>query len=119
MDSPTGLCFRCEIRARYWETGHAPRCECGDYRRQVACCYMFRPCRPVVLAAANPRDRRPLFGPALFSARVQAAEYPAGYAPKPVARKIGDRPQLFVVQWRTVRRKGSDEQANHQGRNRF
>ena len=25
---PGGLCHRCEHRARYYETGHAPRCEC-------------------------------------------------------------------------------------------
>lgn len=63
-----GLCFRCEWRARYLETDSGPRCECKERDKQVASCYMFRPCIPIILQR-NAGDRRPIGGPIFLSAR--------------------------------------------------
>lgn len=53
------LCFRCEERAKFHETGHAPRYECGEIDKAVNGCYMFKPVKPIVI---KPRkgDERPL-----------------------------------------------------------
>ncbi len=66
-----GLCFRCEHRAQYFETGHAPRMECGSPEICVGGCYMYKPVKPVVVEQQNPNDPRPIFGPALIAGRVQ------------------------------------------------
>ena len=65
-----GLCYRCEHRADFKETGRRPRYECGtDYA--VVSCYMYQPVMPVILKKEK-GDRRPQFGPAMISARSQA-----------------------------------------------
>lgn len=52
------LCFRCEIRARWLETGAAcARRECERVLKSVTRCRSFRPVRPLVLRA---RGRIPL-----------------------------------------------------------
>ena len=63
-----GLCFRCEHRARYHETGRGPRCECQSEKQAVYSCYMYRPVNPVVLAP-NEGDDRPMFAGSMFSGR--------------------------------------------------
>jgi len=63
------LCFRCEHRARFHELGHAPRCECGEPKRSVCTCYMYRPVMPCVLVRAK-GDRRPMFAGAMIAARM-------------------------------------------------
>lgn len=67
-----GLCFRCEHRARFFETGSRPRCECGDVYRAKHGCYMYRPVAPVALTC-DPDDDRPALGPAMIASRVYYA----------------------------------------------
>jgi len=64
------LCFRCEYRARFLETGERHRHECGDILKSKSSCYMFMPCCPVVTKATP--GWRPRFAGALFSTRENA-----------------------------------------------
>jgi len=66
------LCFRCEYRARFLETGFGPRYECGGIQTGSYCCYMYQPVRPCVLKPQK-GDRRPRFSGAMISAREQFA----------------------------------------------
>ena len=66
-----GLCYRCENRARFYETGHAPRVQCGIIDRASHSCYAYRPVKPCITKASDPNDPRPRFAGALFSAREQ------------------------------------------------
>jgi len=59
-EKSVGLCFRCEWRARYFETGSGPRMECGTTTRSSYSCYMYTPVRPVVLVANEGDKRFPL-----------------------------------------------------------
>jgi len=68
MEEKKGLCFRCEHRARYLETGSGPRCECKSEKTAVCGCYMYTPVKPVVLAV-NEGDTRPQFAGSMISAR--------------------------------------------------
>jgi len=68
MDVKQGLCFRCEHRACFYETGSGPRCECQGHETAVYSCYMYKPVRPVVLKR-NRDDRRPQFAGSMISAR--------------------------------------------------
>lgn len=70
-DPHYGLCWRCEWRAKYHETGSAPRCECGS-QGAVCGCYMYRPVAPVALKQA-PGDKRPRFAGAMFCSRERFA----------------------------------------------
>lgn len=63
-----GLCFRCEWRARYLETGSGPRCECGMTTRSSYSCYMYTPVRPLIITA-NEKDKRFPLWPWMLSAR--------------------------------------------------
>ena len=54
------LCYRCEWRALFFEKGIRPRCECGDIKSAVSGCYMFRPCKPIVVAPSQKDVQRPL-----------------------------------------------------------
>lgn len=63
----TPLCFRCEFRAEFLETGHGPRWECQQ-SGAVNGCYMYRPVRPVVLARDR-GDHRNMAAPWFVSAR--------------------------------------------------
>lgn len=67
-NNKNGLCFRCEHRARFFENGRAPRCECGDINSSKYGCYMYRPVSPVILKR-DENDSRPQFGPAFISSR--------------------------------------------------
>ena len=79
MDERAQLCFRCEHRARFLETGHGPRCECQDRRQAVSSCYMYRPVWPVVLAL-NEGERRPLLAGWAFAGRAHAVRIFNGIA---------------------------------------
>ena len=58
------LCYRCEHRALFWESGkkHHPRYECGEPESSKSTCYMYQPVKPVVVARAEgyEDDPRPL-----------------------------------------------------------
>ena len=66
--SRSGLCFRCEHRARYYEEGIASRYECGDVNMGVHSCYMYKPVRGVITRLQK-GDRRPRLAGAIISAR--------------------------------------------------
>ena len=55
------LCFRCEVRASFLEGGMQPRMECGDIKNSKVGCYMFKPCKPVIMKKAS-GDPRPAHG---------------------------------------------------------
>ena len=64
------LCFRCEHRARFLETGSRPRHECGTIEQSKATCYMFMPCLPVL---TEPEESElPRFSGQLLSCRETA-----------------------------------------------
>jgi len=66
-----GLCFRCEHRAQYFETGIAPRMECGEPDYVKYACYMYKPVKPVVVKALDNDDSYLIFGPAMVADRVR------------------------------------------------
>ena len=47
------LCFRCEYRALFLETGYKPRLECGSVEDSKYICYMYKPVEPVVLEKSS------------------------------------------------------------------
>ena len=65
-----GLCYRCEYRAQYLETGSKPRYECGEPNFCSISCYMYRPVAPIAVKSSS-GDKRPLFGMWAVSARVE------------------------------------------------
>jgi len=68
MAETTGMCFRCEYRARFLEIGLAPRCECGEIKQQSSGCYMYMPCKPLILKK-SPKDKRSIAAPSMLRAR--------------------------------------------------
>ena len=66
------MCFRCEFRAKYLETGRRPRCECGDIKNSKVDCYMFIPCFPIKTEKADKSDPRPEHSAPIISARSRA-----------------------------------------------
>lgn len=66
----TGLCYRCEHRAVYLESGFKPRFECGT-AKTVHGCYMFMPTKPVVVGPIE-GEKRPIFGSPFIAGRVQS-----------------------------------------------
>ena len=48
-----GLCFRCEHRASFLETGTAPRYECKNVKDAARICYNYNPVRPCTLKYPN------------------------------------------------------------------
>ena len=72
MKKGKGLCYRCEYRAQYLETGHAPRYECSNIQSANYSCYMYQPVKPVIVEK-NKNDNRPQFA-GLLSARSQLVE---------------------------------------------
>ena len=65
-----GLCFRCEHRATFLESGIKPRFECGE-ARSVHGCYMFMPCKPIVVGPIE-GEKRPIFAGWMFAGRIQS-----------------------------------------------
>jgi len=74
MNDKLGLCWRCEWRARYHETGIGPRWECQTPSHASYSCYMYRPVSPYIIKRAK-HDRRPLTLNAL-SCRVNPVAVP-------------------------------------------
>jgi len=72
------LCYRCEHRAAYLETGEQPRSHCGQVDTAVISCYMYRPVKPVVLTP-DKGDGRPLGAPAMIAARAEAVGIAPGH----------------------------------------
>lgn len=64
----SGLCFRCEHRARFFEKRVRLRYECGDVEHSKIGCYMYLPVQPAVLKP-DKDDKRPQFGPPIISLR--------------------------------------------------
>jgi len=56
------LCRRCEHRATFYDTGHAPRYECKDVGNSVSGCYCYLPTMPAVLQRPDSDDPRPEYG---------------------------------------------------------
>ena len=65
------ICYRCEFRAVFLEKGHGPRSECKDIEHSNIGCYMFKPCRPVIMQR-NDGDKRPAHGGPMTGARMRA-----------------------------------------------
>lgn len=72
-----GLCWRCEHRATFHDTGFGPRSECQQTEMAVHSCYMYRPVKPLVLAP-DKGDRRPMGAPAMIAARAHAVRVAEG-----------------------------------------
>lgn len=70
------LCFRCENRALFLETGNAPRCECKDPTSSAYGCYAYKPVKPLWVKRAK-GDRRPVGG-GLFGSRVNGVKVSDG-----------------------------------------
>ena len=64
-----GLCYRCEYRARFFETGHGPRYECQQPSEAVCGCYMYRPVRPCITTKQNNDDIREVYDGPMVAAR--------------------------------------------------
>ena len=73
-NSGKSLCYRCEHRACFLETGVRPRHECGA-AMSVISCYMYRPAMPVLLKRQKGDNRKQFAGWA-FSARSEAVGMP-------------------------------------------
>jgi len=69
------LCYRCEHRAKYLETGERPRFECGEVGKSKSSCYYYVPIMPIVLQR-DKGDKRPVAAPWLFSARSHFVRMP-------------------------------------------
>ena len=67
-----GLCYRCEHRAFFLETGSGARFECSQPEMSVMGCYMFQPVKPICI---KPRegDSRPM-SLNYFSSRVERVD---------------------------------------------
>lgn len=98
-----GLCFRCENRAAFFETGRRPRCECGDINSSKYSCYCFQPVKPPILAR-NANDNRPMFGGWMFSARSHRIDLPTRTNMVIDAHKIrvGNKRACYIPYWKPV-----------------
>ena len=67
----TGLCWRCEHRSIFLETGIHPRFECGMEKTASHSCYMFMPCKPIAVTSIA-GERRPIFAGWLLAGRIQS-----------------------------------------------
>lgn len=75
--SREGLCFRCEFRAKFLETGSGPRHQCKQTNGNVFICYMYQPVKPVILGdpESSKGDPRPR-GSGILSKRHQFIKVP-------------------------------------------
>ena len=69
MKNKEGLCYRCEYRAKFFETGHGPRYECQQPSETVYGCYMYRPVRPCITTKQNNDDTREIYDIPMIAAR--------------------------------------------------
>ena len=120
------LCFRCEHRAKFLETGVQPRVECGDVKSSKAACYMFVPTHPVVTKEwKRPEDKRIRFGGTLFGTREQAVRLADPMRDRVVLNLVNLKKgeaflhwrQLSPAEWRRrVRKAKEQEKASRQVR---
>jgi hypothetical protein len=88
------LCFRCEHRAQFLENGSQPRYECGQVKDSKSGCYMFKPCKPV-LVKSDKDDPRPQYGPPMISSRSYAERLVTDEEAELLATFIGESSYLF------------------------
>ena len=69
----TGLCYRCEYRALFFEENYGARSECQHGGAAVGSCYMFKPVAPIVIKKRKD-DKRPALGPWAISARMERVQ---------------------------------------------
>lgn len=67
-----GLCFRCEHRAFFLETGSGARFECSQPEMSVMGCYMFQPVKPICIKPREGDDRPLTLN--YFSARAERVD---------------------------------------------
>lgn len=87
-----GLCYRCEHRAKFLETGVRPRYECGEPEKSKYACYMYRPVVPMMLAPEED-DKRPIVGPAFLTCRSEAVK------PADMQLIVSRHKDGFVMHW--------------------
>jgi len=71
------LCYRCEHRAHFLETGERPRYECGEINKSKYACYMYKPCKPIAMKRHLPEKQDP--GPehaGFFGCRMEFSKFP-------------------------------------------
>lgn len=92
-DQPSyGLCYRCEHRAVWNETGkHRPRMECGSPTHSSHSCYMYQPVKPVMLGPRDTNDKRPRFAGWAISSRETSKGVPVDLEEHLVATNEQDR----------------------------
>jgi hypothetical protein len=66
------LCFRCEHRAFYLETGSGPRAECKRTENGIDDCYCYLPVKPCTIRRKTGDYRPMLLG--MLGCRVERAE---------------------------------------------
>ena len=109
-----GLCYRCEYRSQFKETGEGPRYECKT-DSSVYSCYMYRPVRPVLLVRDRD-DRRPIAGPWAFSARAHRPDR------EPKVELFIEKQKLgYLLYWRPTKilDKITKEENNYKKREEF
>ena len=92
------LCFRCEHRAEFLEGKRRPRYECGLVTQSKHTCYMFKPCKPVVLEKSDKKDFRPPLVGDLFSCRSKAVKLRDNV--KLTINNLDD--DTYVFEWKEV-----------------
>ncbi len=100
-----GLCFRCQHRVDFLELDHAPRYECGQIKSAVHSCYMFRPPDPLILRQSDPKDPRPLLGPAMIASRACTGGPVAPTEFRRVARPVTGGIAIFIEPIRRRKKK--------------
>jgi len=103
MKTETGtkmsLCYRCEHRACFLETGRRPRCECGNAGASNYSCYMYEPVKPVVLEP-NENEKRDLRLGWLLSGRAHpAVSETCGVVWKLVCQEVSKKKRTLVKYW--------------------
>ena len=68
-----GLCFRCEKRAKFLETGNRDRSQCGVIESQLYSCYCYEPIKPILLEKSDKSDIRDITLD-IYSSRIKPAE---------------------------------------------
>jgi len=95
------LCYRCEHRARFHETGHGPRMECQNATTASCGCYMYRPVEPLILRAAESEKqigvKRPLGGPGMIAARAHGRKAEEADGLLMVGVPVGKKGEITMV----------------------
>lgn len=97
-EQSVGLCFRCEWRARFFETGSGPRCECGMTTRSSYSRYMYTPVRPIIITANKEDQRFPLW-PFMLSARCHSVGLANVFLTANIIKGKRRREDKFIKYW--------------------